>query len=170
MKNLLKLDVLTREAFAPYGDVIECREGEFHHINNGMVERYHDLASVQAGAPEGRIGISLMRATPYRLPHEVDFLERHPLSSQAFMPTSATRFIIVVAPRGPTVALADVRGFISQPGQGVNYAPGVWHHVLFATEACDFIVVDRVGGGPNCDKFNFDAGDRPVIADAPFVH
>ena len=163
MTNTLTLAVLTQESFAPFGDVIECREGQFHHINDGMVERYHDLASVIGGPSDGKVGISLMRATPYRLPREAEFLERHPLSSQAFIPTSPTQFIIVVAPPGESVNRQDVRGFISQPGQGINYAPGVWHHVLLATEPCDFLIVDRIGKEANCDLFYFDTSERPVV-------
>ena len=41
--------------------------------------------------------------------------------------------------------------------QGVNYAPGVWHHPLLALDAvCDFVVVDRSGTAPNCDEVRVD--------------
>jgi ureidoglycolate lyase len=115
-------------------------------------------------AGEGRPGISVMRATPYRLPMEASFLERHPLSSQAFMPLQPTHFFVVVAPPGPEVDPADIRAFVCRPGQGVNYAPGVWHHPLLAIEPADFLVVDRIGAGPNCDEFHFPTGEGPVIA------
>lgn len=159
----LSLEPLTKAAFAPFGDVIEASPGAFHHINAGMVERYDDLATIDAQALNGRAGISIMRARPYALPLQAMFLERHPLSSQAFVPMQPTTFIAVVAPRGATVDGASVRAFVAGPGQGVNYAPGVWHHVLLPTEACDFVVVDRIGTGPNCDKFVFPEHARPVI-------
>lgn len=42
----MKLEVLplTREAFRPYGDVIETEGQDFFHINDGKVQRFHDLA------------------------------------------------------------------------------------------------------------------------------
>lgn len=163
MRISLKLEPLTKAAFAPFGDVIEATPGAFYHINAGMVERYHDLATVDAQANDGRAGISIMRAKPYTLPLQAKFLERHPLSSQAFVPMQQTTFIAVVAPRGDTVDIASVRAFVAKPGQGVNYAPGVWHHVLLSTEPCDFVVIDRIGTGSNCDMFVFQEHERPTI-------
>ena len=163
----LKLEPLTKAAFAPFGDVIEAFPGAFYHINAGMVERYDNLATVEAQAMGGRAGISIMRAKPYALPLEAVFLERHPLSSQAFIPMQPTTFIAVVAAGEDTVDPASVRAFVAGPGQGVNYAPGIWHHVLLSTEACDFVVVDRIGTGPNCDKFVFPEQMRPVIPPVP---
>lgn len=163
MRITLELEPLTKTGFAPFGEVIEASPGAFHHINEGMVERYHDLAVVDALALGGRAGISIMRAKPYALPLEVVFLERHPLSSQAFIPMKPTSFIVVVAPRAASVDAADIRAFVARPGQGINYAAGVWHHVLLPTEACDFVVVDRIGTGPNCDKFVLPEEGRPVI-------
>jgi ureidoglycolate lyase len=35
----------------------------------------------------------------------------------------------------------------------VNYHAGTWHHFCLALEAeSDFLVVDRIGGGLNCDE------------------
>ena len=38
---------LTREAFAPFGDVIETEGAHRFPINHGMCMRYHDLARVE---------------------------------------------------------------------------------------------------------------------------
>ncbi len=40
----MKLEVLPldQKTFSAYGDVIETQERDFFHINNGLVERYHD--------------------------------------------------------------------------------------------------------------------------------
>ena len=45
----MKLQVLplSQEAFSAYGDVIETQQRDFFHINNGLVERYHDLAQAK---------------------------------------------------------------------------------------------------------------------------
>jgi len=42
----MKIQKLTREAFAAFGDVI-TKEGAHHYpINDGTTERFHDLAQI----------------------------------------------------------------------------------------------------------------------------
>jgi ureidoglycolate hydrolase len=48
------IEPLTRANFADFGDVIETESAKHFPINDGRVERYHDLASVQLGG-ENRI-------------------------------------------------------------------------------------------------------------------
>jgi ureidoglycolate lyase len=56
---------LTREAFAPFGDVIEADGAHHYPINGGMCERFHDLARVEAAGPNARVLISIFKGTPY---------------------------------------------------------------------------------------------------------
>jgi ureidoglycolate lyase len=78
------------------------------------------------------------------LPFQVQLLERHPHSTQAFLPLACTRFLVCVAP-----ALADgspdihgIAAFLCGPGQGVNYHRGVWHHPILALDgAADFAML-----------------------------
>ena len=149
----LAVTPLSREAFAPFGDVIES-EGRAHYtINAGSAERFDDLASVEVTAAGGRPQISLFRAQPVTLPLRLRLMERHPLSSQAFIPLSATPFLIVVAPAGERLELNRLRAFRTNGRQGVNYRPGTWHHPLLALErVSDFLIVDRGGEGANCDE------------------
>lgn len=44
--HTLRLERLTREAFAPFGDVIELAGARRFLINGGTTERFHDLASI----------------------------------------------------------------------------------------------------------------------------
>ncbi|WP_079434375.1 ureidoglycolate lyase [Zoogloea sp. LCSB751] len=144
---------LTREAFAPFGDVIEASDAVRHFtINAGNTERYHDLAQIEAG-PDGKVIVSIFRGQPRTLPFSVEMMERHPLASQAFIPMSGKPYLIVVAPAGAAPKAEDLRVFLARGDQGVNYATGVWHHPLLALETvCDFLVVDRSGNTPNCDE------------------
>lgn len=66
----MKLQVLplSQEAFSAYGDVIETQQRDFFHINNGLVERYHDLALVEI-LEQDRTLISINRAQPTNFPH-----------------------------------------------------------------------------------------------------
>ncbi|WP_347262563.1 ureidoglycolate lyase [Rudaea sp.] len=151
--RIAKIEPLTREAFAPFGDVIEASDAARHFpINGGTTERYHDLANIEVDAA-GRAIVSIFRAQPRALPFAIAMLERHPLGSQAFMPLNRRPYLVAVAARGETFADADVRVFLARGDQGVNYAAGVWHHPLLALgEAGDFLVVDRAGPGANCDE------------------
>lgn len=149
----LIVEPLTRDAFAPFGDVIEASGAvQRFLINDGNTERFHDLASLSALA-DGRLGLSLFRGQPRSLPFRVEKLERHPLGSQAFIPLSGEPYLVVVAPPGPPPDLERVRVFLAAASQGVNYAPGVWHHPLLAlNRVSDFAVIDRIGRGDNCEE------------------
>ncbi|WLQ12177.1 ureidoglycolate lyase [Hahella aquimaris] len=149
----LRPQALTREAFAPYGEVIIADAGSEHFtINYGQTERYHQLATVDVADSDGAPIISLFRSTPLSQPVTIRIMERHPLGSQAFYPLSPRPYLVVVAPPGDFDA-EKVEAFLAQPGQGVNYHKGVWHHYCLALDdVSDFLVVDRKGPGNNCDE------------------
>lgn len=156
----LPIEPLTKAAFAPFGDVIET-EGSAHFlINNGSTQRFDRLADVQLGTEQDQAAISIFRARNLPMPLTVRMLERHPLGSQAFIPLLGNAFLIVVAPAGDVPRSEDVRAFISDGRQGINYHKGVWHHpVLALHDQDDFLIVDRKGPGNNCDEFFFEACD-----------
>lgn len=144
---------LTREAFAAFGDVIESAHSRSMPINGGMTTRFHDLARVDPGPGDSRVLVNIFETLPYALPLPVNMLERHPLGSQAFVPMDGSRFLVVVAPAGDAVRIEDIRAFVTNGRQGVNYARGVWHHPLVVTQQrASFVVIDRGGAGPNCDE------------------
>ena len=153
----LLVEPLSREAFAPFGEVIEACDAVKHFtINAGNTERYHDLANIEPGA-DGRVIVSIFRGQPRTLPFRVEMMERHPLASQAFIPMSGKPYLVVVAPAGEAPTAAQLRVFVARGDQGVNYATGVWHHPLLALGGvCDFLVVDRAGPGHNCDEIALD--------------
>ena len=153
MDRTIRTEPLTAETFAPFGDVIEPR-GTSHPINAGMVDRFTDLARLDF-ADGGRPGISLGLGRPYRLPHRLDLVERHPLGSQAWMPLGPDPFLVVVAPdEGGTPGRP--RAFLTAPGQGVNYLRGTWHGVLTPLDRPQsFLIVDRLGPGYNLEEYRF---------------
>lgn len=148
----LRAEVLTREAFRPFGDVIELDGATHFPINDGTTERYHDLAAVDVSRQGGRPVINVFRAQPRTLPLELKMMERHPLGSQAFLPLSERPYLVVVAPSGE-LGLSGLQAFVTRGWQGVNYARNVWHHPLIALgSVSDFIVVDRGGEGVNLEE------------------
>ena len=146
---------LTRERFAPFGDVIEASRGEAARMNDARFDRFDDLCNVDV---DGRVSVSVARCrTATSLPLRIDKLERHPLGSQAFVPLQPCETVIVVAPPGEDVDVSDLRAFVTQPRQGFNYHRGTWHMPLIALSAGhEFLVVDRGGTDANCEEIILD--------------
>lgn len=107
----MKLEVLPldQKTFSAYGDVIETQERDFFHINNGLVERYHDLAKVEV-LEQDRTLISINRAQPAAMPIVVHELERHPLGTQAFVPMNGEAFVVIDAPRDKCAHFREING------------------------------------------------------------
>jgi ureidoglycolate lyase len=145
---------LNRENFAEFGDVIEIGGARHFSMNGGSLERYYDLAGIDIDHNSGgRVALSITKVNQVTsLPHTFSMLERHPLGSQAFIPLGRAVMYIVVAPEGESVDAGDLRVFVSDGLQGVNYRPGVWHMPLVVLAAQDrFLIVDRGGDTSNCD-------------------
>jgi len=156
---LLQPAPLSAAAFAPFGDVIEVEGRAARWINQGTCERFDDLAQVDVAAEGGRPLISLFRATPRSLPLQLQSLERHPLSSQAFYPLQPQPFLIVVAQDGSGPVAPRVRAYVSSGRQGVNFRRNTWHHELLALNQTSlFLVIDRGGPGENCEQLPIEEG------------
>ena len=156
--HVLEGKPLTREAFAPFGDVIETAGAHHYPINRGTIERFDDLASIDVG-DDGRVVVGIVECTrPTQAPVAVKLVERHPAGSQAFIPVGDVVMCVVVAPPGDTVKPEDLRAFVSNGRQGVNYRRGTWHMPLAAFETGQrLIVIDRGGPGENCEELEFDS-------------
>jgi ureidoglycolate lyase len=154
MNRGIRLEPLTAEAFAPFGDVLEASGEPDLIINQGFCGRYHDRAKMDFGE-DGRPGLSLFLAKLRTLPLMLDMVERHPSGSQAYIPMSLDPFLVIVAPdAGGVPGLPRV--FLTTPGQGVNYHRGVWHGVLTPLQAPGlFAVIDRIGSTSNLEEYRF---------------
>jgi len=152
---------LNREDFAPYGDVIESAAGTTAAMNAARFERFDDLCTVEM-QDNARVTVSIARClVANSLPYRIDMVERHPLGSQAFVPLSPATMLVVVAPAGDAVQASDLRAFVSDGRQGINYHRGTWHMPLIAfTAGQEFLIIDRVGDMPNCDVCSL---DEPVM-------
>jgi ureidoglycolate lyase len=146
---------LTADDFAPFGDVIEVSDTPDKIINQGLCARYHDLAKLDFDG--GRAGISLFDAHARHLPYMLEMVERHPKGSQAFLPLNQVPMLVIVA-SGAGGTPADLRAFITGPGQGINLHRGIWHGVLTPLGKPGlYAVVDRIGEGSNLEEHWFEA-------------
>ena len=133
MRTLIA-EPLTREAFAPFGDVVSARPDGGTSANQGTAIRFDHAAALENRRPGAEPNLAVFRSMPQALPFTVQLLERHPYSTQAFLPLTCDRFLVCVAPDaqdgGPD--LTRLRAFVCGPGQGINYRAGCWHHPMIA--------------------------------------
>mgnify|MGYP001128868546 FL=1 len=145
---------LTKEAFAPFGDVIDVPETPGRTYYNDA------LGNLRPDA-QANLSLSLKAETPDR-PLRSDYMERHEFSSQTFVPLDVERWLIVVAPHasagGPDVA--GMKAFIATGRQGVTYRPNTWHHGL--------TVLDRPGRFAVFMWLDGGKGDEELVPVPPF--
>ena len=95
----------------------------------------------------------------------VTMMERHPLGSQAFLPTDDTPYLVLVC-LGEQQPEPDTLMLFMAQGVGINYRVGCWHHPLLAlNKVCDFWVVDRQGPGNNLEEVWFDTALSIELSD-----
>lgn len=161
MPRPLQAQPLTREAFAPFGEVIGLELAGGSSANQGTATRYNHVAELVSSRPEARPNLAVFHSVPKALPFEVRLLERHPCSTQLFVPLVCRRFLVVVCPddaRGEP-DLGRPRAFLCGPGQGVNYRAGVWHHPIIALDGpADFLMLAWEDGSAR------DCEERPLTA------
>ena len=151
----IKPQPLTREAFAPFGDVIQIEGSNEFEINSGYTTRVHDLIDIQLGGENTRAQFSFFLGRPRAL--EIKMLEKHPLGSQAFYPIDNKSWLVVVASKPEPDAVC---AFWATGRQGVNYHQDVWHHPLLVLEPQQFVIIDRGGNGHNCDEIELPTSVR----------
>lgn len=149
---------ITRDLFAPYGDVIEPDADSFDIINSGSVQRFRDLSRIHLLGPDSQACVHIYRAQAVHEPMILKQMERHPFGSQLFMPLNSQPFIMVVAPRASSKPmLHEVCAFLVDGGRGVNLLPSIWHHSLLSLVAdSDFLVVERAFPQENFNEYILD--------------
>ena len=162
MTMTLKAEPLTRERFSPYGEVIETSRDTADAMNAARFQRFDNLCTVDL-INEGQVAVSIARCrTPTSLPLRLDMVERHPLGSQAFIPLSPCKMVVVVAPPAESVDVSALRAFVSNGRQGINYHRGTWHMPLISfVEGQEYLIIDRGGREPNCEEYSL--GDAVLL-------
>lgn len=166
MTIILRAEPLTRDAFAPFGDVIEAADVDRFTINQGFAERFNDLAKIDITNEQGQPNISIVRSAPQPLPISLKLVERHPLGSQIFFPLQDQEWLVVVADARDQPTPQSLRAFRAGGRQGINFARNVWHHPLLAPAPFgEFLIIDRKGPGSNLEEHWFAEGERPTLTE-----
>jgi ureidoglycolate lyase len=143
---------LTAEAFTPYGDVVSAGLGEGRAANQGTAVRFDFAAALENLRPGARGNLAVFRSVQKTLPFEVKLLEKHPFSTQAFLPMKCSSYLICVAPAltDGTPDLSGLLAFQCLPGQGINYKRDTWHHPIIALdEPGEFAMLAWEDGSPD---------------------
>lgn len=132
----VKAEPLTAASFQPFGQVVSAGLKAGAAANQGTAVRFDWCAELVNRRPGAKPNLAVFRSTPLIFPLQIKLLERHPENTQAFMPMLVSRFVIIAAPDLPDGKpdVARLRAFLCQPGQGINYNAGVWHHPIIALD------------------------------------
>jgi ureidoglycolate lyase len=156
--------------YAPYGAVLEATAhgAPGKPANEGTARRFDRLASLtnlRPGAAEPNLCV--FRCAPcWTWPLPLALLEKHPASTQVFVPMNAQRYLVVVARGDAAPDLSTLAAFVAQGTQAVSYHPGVWHHPMIALETeIDFVcVVCEDGTAGDCVVVRYPAAARVLVS------
>jgi ureidoglycolate lyase len=145
---------ITREAFAPYGWVLDAPA-------SGNRENFAgEVANLRSSA---RANLALARA-PLLAPGErLTKMERHPFSTQAFFPLDVERYVVVGAPeRDGAPDMARAEAFLVPGTAGIVYRANVWHRPMAVVAGAGvFAMLVHDDGGP--DDTHWAEVDGPAV-------
>jgi ureidoglycolate lyase len=124
----LKVEPMTREAFAPFGVLLDTRGVVTIDVGDGMT--------------------SMTGATSEWRPFTFNFMARHLRTMQVFSPLASSRAVIAVAPPSiePKPRIDQIRAFITDGRLPYAYHKGTWHTAPFPVgDWASYLVVDRSG-------------------------
>lgn len=132
---------INAHSFAPYGQLLDAPK---------TPGREDFQARLFNGRADAKPNLLLARANAQSLPLDIKVMERHPQSSQTFVPLDATSYLVLVCPdaAGGGPDMLNLQAFIVGSAQGINYKPGTWHHPLTVLEraGCFAALVWENGG------------------------
>ncbi len=158
------------DLYAPYGQVVETvpsSSSATMSANQGSAKRINYVGKLSNNRSiAAKPNLCVFKCTPRPLPFDVKLLERHPYSSQTFIPMNAKRrYLVVVAQGGDQPDLGTLAAFVATNTQGINYNMGCWHHPMIALdEETDFAcLVWEDGTDADCEVVELDEHYRIVL-------
>ncbi len=148
---------LSPDLFRKYGAVLTTDSETGRSVNEGRGIRIDRDLPLRHGRNATKPSFAIYRIGASSLPVRIVTLERHPLSSQVFVPMAAGRFLVAVAlpDASGKPKLSTLAAFEGTGGQLLVYSPGVWHLPLVAVDVPGTFAMfmwSREDGGPE-DEF-----------------
>jgi len=158
----VRLQSLTAQGFAPYGQVLQLDAAGQRAINQGTSSRLNLLAGLDLHGAKGQAVLAVFHAKAQSPRTPCQMLERHNWGSQSFVPLLGARCRLWVATGDATPDLNTLACFEVSGQQGFTLNKGVWHHPLMALEASSFLVIEREGPQEDCEVFTLHQAIHPI--------
>ena len=129
--RVLHAERISSHAFAPFGVLLDPAID---------LPRLNFAAPTTNDRASARANLTIVRPPVVESGVVMDVVERHPFSTQAFMPLDVAAYVIVVAP-DDAAGQADLdraQAFTVPGTMGIVYGVGIWH--------VGMSVLDRPGG------------------------
>lgn len=119
MRLPLKAQPLDAGQLAPYATVLDAPERKARVVPEVLAP----------GDVPGAHALTILCPTPVSGPITIPALERHPHSTQSFLPLSAGRWLVLVAPTNADgdPNIAGARAFLAGPEDAICIGRNVWH-------------------------------------------
>ena len=159
----LTLKNINKDNFSQYGQLISTKDINSENINSNTTKSFYDIVDIKILGNDNQCRINIFETKKRKFPLEINMLENHPLSSQAFIPLQKTTFIVVVAPISKIPDINLIEAFIISPEEGINFKSKVWHFPLIATEDSNFLTIDKKDSINNLDIYDFKNNDKIIL-------
>lgn len=132
----IKAQPLSREAYQRYGQLIGASdEHPWRPANMGTSRRFNHLADMQnLRGDKAKLNLCVFSCTAFQpMTLEMALLEKHPYSTQVFVPIdSAAKYLVIVCLGGDEPDLETLSAFVAEGPVGISYHPGIWHYPMTA--------------------------------------
>ncbi len=143
---IIKVQPLSQQVFAPYGQVLAWSAGE--------PMRRDFAANLFNDRPGARLNLRVQRAECVSLPQTATLIERHCHSSQMFAPLTGGSYLLMVFlsdPNGGPI-LESALAFVGAGNQAINYNVNTWHHGFLALDLPGTFLTMRWEDGTSDDE------------------
>ena len=156
----LSIKEINQKNFSQFGQLISTKNIKSENINTDTTKSFYDLVNIQILGNDHQCRVNIFKGKKRKFPLQINMLENHPFSSQAFIPLQKTTFIVVVAPISKIPDLNSIEAFKIPAEEGINFLPKVWHFPLIATEDSNFLTIDKKDYKNNLEIYKFKNNDN----------
>ena len=142
---------ISREAFAPFGWLIDAPDTTGIAINGGSSQRIDGLTELALDAQGGEPCLAIFKAVARDPAGPWTELERHCLGTQTFIPLNGVPYVVLVALGNAKPDASTLQAFTVSGHQGITLRAGTWHHGLLALSDGDFVVLERSADSVDCE-------------------